>query len=68
MKFQNPSLIFFNGRTDAQTHAWTSRNQNAPNFFKVGGIQTETNLHVTGPNRKIGSFRSKGHEGKEGNY
>ena len=35
MKFQNPSLNFFmNGRTDAQT----SRNQYAPHFFKVGGI------------------------------
>ena len=38
MKLQNPSLIFFE-QTDGRTDARTSRNQYAPNFFKVGGIK-----------------------------
>ena len=39
MKFQNPSLKFsFNGPTHRCTDGRTSRNQYAPHFFKVGGI------------------------------
>ena len=39
MKFQNPSLnSVLTGRTDGRTDERTSRNQYAPNFFKVGGI------------------------------
>ena len=37
MKFQNPSLNFFE-RTDERTHTQTSRKQYAPHFFRVGGI------------------------------
>ena len=33
-------------------------------YFRFERIKTETNLHVTGPNRTIRSFRSKGHEGQ----
>ena len=41
MKFQNPSLnSVLTGRTDGRTDKRTSRNQYAPNFFKVGGINT----------------------------
>ena len=42
MKFQNPSLIFFertDGRTNERTNGRTSRIQYAPKFFKVGGIK-----------------------------
>ena len=39
MKFQNPSLnSVLTGRTDGRTDERTSRNQYAPHFFKVGGI------------------------------
>ena len=49
MKFQNPSLNFFlngqtNGHMDVQTDGCTSRNQYAPHFFKVGGINTDQEL------------------------
>ena len=40
MKFQNPSLIFLNGWTDART----SRKQYAPHFFKVWGIKSVKNM------------------------
>ena len=48
MKFQNPSLIFFewtDTRTHGRTHRRTSRNEYAPHFFKVGGIINE-HCHV----------------------
>ena len=46
MKFQNLVLIFFFERTDARTHARTSRKQYAPHFFKVWGIKTVLQLFL----------------------
>ena len=45
MKFQNPSLnSVLNGRKDERTNERTSRNQYAPHFFKVGGINISSKL------------------------
>ena len=58
MKFQNPSFNFFEW-TGTRAHARTSRNQNAPHFFKVWGIKiravslpvsgrVKQNIHISG--------------------
>ena len=42
MKFQNPSLIFF----ERMKNARTSRKQYAPHFFKVWGIKSIKNMCI----------------------
>ena len=44
MKFQNPS---FNSVLTGRTDEHTSRNQYAPHFFKVGGINTILKIPYT---------------------
>ena len=54
MKFKNPSFKYFwNGQTDART----SRNQYAPNFFKVGDI----NMQEVSQRKASGTYKDYEH-------